>query len=196
MSSFLNGFDLALGILRLVFFGLAAVAAVVCVADWAARTRRISPFGAVARTMRRYVDPMIAPVEQRIVRAGGVPTSAPFWALAAVVIGGIVILSALGFVRDQVAMVFAAAGMGGRGIMFLLIRWTFAILQIALLVRVLSSWFRISPYSPWVRWAYAITEPILRPLRQVVPTIGMIDITPIVAYFLLYLLESFVMRLL
>ena len=80
--------------------------------------------------------------------------------------------------------------------MFLLVRWTFAILQIALLVRVLSSWFRISPYSPWVRWAYAITEPILRPLRQVIPTIGMVDITPIAAYFLLYLLESFVMRLL
>jgi YggT family protein len=196
VSSLLNGFDLALGFLRLAFFGLAAVAAVVCVADWAARTRRISPFGVLARSMRRYVDPMIAPVEQRIVRAGGVPASAPFWALGAVVIGGIVILSALGFVRDQVAMVFAAAGMGGRGIMFLLVRWTFAILQIALLVRVLSSWFRISPFSPWVRWAYAITEPILRPLRQVVPTIGMIDITPIVAYFLLYLLESFVMRLL
>ena len=85
MSSLLNGFDLALGFLRLAFFGLAAVAAVVCVADWAARTRRISPFGALARGMRRYVDPMIAPVERRIVRAGGVPATAPFWALGAVV---------------------------------------------------------------------------------------------------------------
>jgi YggT family protein len=41
-----------------------------------------------------------------------------------------------------------------------------------------------------VRWAFALTEPILRPLRQIVPTLGMIDITPIVAYFVLYLLEN------
>ena len=37
-----------------------------------------------------------------------------------------------------------------------------------------------------------LSEPILRPLRQVIPNLGMIDITPIVAYLLLGLLQSFV----
>jgi YggT family protein len=71
--------------------------------------------------------------------------------------------------------------------------WTFAVLKIALFVRVISSWFRTSPYSPWIRWSFTLTEWLLRPLRQVVPAVGMIDITPIVAYFVLWLVEGFVM---
>ncbi len=68
-------------------------------------------------------------------------------------------------------------------------------LQFAIIVVVIVSWLPISPFSPWVRWAFALTEPILRPLRQIVPRIGMIDITPIVAYFLLAILESALLRL-
>ena len=53
----------------------------------------------------------------------------------------------------------------------------------------------MSPYSPWVRWAFTLSEPILRPLRQVVPTLGMVDVTPIIAYLLLGLLERFLVGL-
>jgi YggT family protein len=54
----------------------------------------------------------------------------------------------------------------------------------------------VSPYSRWVRWSYVISEPILKPLRQVIPSIGPIDITPIIAYFLLGFLQDAVLRLL
>jgi YggT family protein len=60
---------------------------------------------------------------------------------------------------------------------------------------VVSSWFGISPYSRWMRWAFTLTEPILAPLRRVIPSIGMIDITPIIAYFVLGLLGAFLVRL-
>jgi uncharacterized protein YggT (Ycf19 family) len=46
-----------------------------------------------------------------------------------------------------------------------------------------------------VRWAYASTEWLLRPLRQIVPTWGMFDFTPIVAYFILWLAERAVVGL-
>ena len=74
----------------------------------------------------------------------------------------------------------------------LLVHWTFTLLQIALLVRVISSWFQISPYSGWVRWSFALTEWMLAPMRQIIPTLGMIDITPIIAYFVLRLLEGLI----
>ena len=73
----------------------------------------------------------------------------------------------------------------------MLIQWTFAVLRMALIVRVICSWVRVSPYSRWVRWAFVLSEPILRPLRQIVPALGMIDITPIIAYLVLGLLEGF-----
>ena len=182
----------ALIIVRYVFFAAAVVAAGIFLLDWLVRTRRISPFSPIARFSRSVVDPLIAPVERSVVRAGGLPTSAPWWALVAVVVGGLVILYLLEFLITQVALLGAAASSGPSGILRILLYWTFAILRIALLVRVVSSWLRMSPYSRWVRWAFNLTEPILRPLRGVVPPLGMIDVTPLVAYFVLYLLERVV----
>jgi YggT family protein len=46
-----------------------------------------------------------------------------------------------------------------------------------------------------VSWSYRLTEPILAPLRRVIPTLGAFDISPIVAYFLLGLIQSFMLRL-
>jgi YggT family protein len=192
VSALISGFDVALVVLRYAFFAAAAVLAVMCTLDWAVRTRRISPFSGVARFFRTSFDPFLAPVERRVVRAGGVPTSAPWWALGVVVLLGIVVISLLGFVRNQIAVVGFAAASGPAGMVRVLIAWAFAIMRIAIIVRVIVSWVRVSEYSPWVRWAFVLTEPIMRPLRRIVPTIGMIDITPIVAYFLLYILESIV----
>jgi YggT family protein len=124
-----------------------------------------------------------------VVRAGGVPTSAPWWGLVAVVIGSIVVITLVNALRVLLFSALAAAASGQVAVARLLIAWTFQFLQVALLVRVISSWVRVSPWSPWVRWAYASTEWMLRPLRQIVPTMGMIDITPLVAYFILMLLE-------
>jgi YggT family protein len=60
---------------------------------------------------------------------------------------------------------------------------------------VISSWLPISPYSPWISWSYALSEPILAPLRRIVPNFGGLDITPILAYFLLSIIESVLFRL-
>ena len=66
----------------------------------------------------------------------------------------------------------------------------FYILQGAILVRALLSWFNPSPANPIVGFIVDITEPILAPLRRVVPRIGMIDITPVVALLLLQLIQN------
>jgi YggT family protein len=76
----------------------------------------------------------------------------------------------------------------------LLVTWTFGLLQLALFARVISSWFQMSPYSPWIRWSFVLTEWFLAPLRRVIPSFGMIDLTPIVAYFGLQLLEAVLIR--
>ena len=190
MATSLLWFDAFIRILRLSLFVAVAVLAVVCLVDWLVRTRRINPFNPIARGMRSTVDPLMAPVERRIVRAGGLPTSAPWWTLVFAVVGAIVLVTLLDFIRSQMVMIAASSGEGAGSIAALLVRWTFSILRLALIVRVISSWIRVSPYSPWIRWAFRLTEWFMAPLRQVVPTIGVIDITPIVAYFLLGLLQG------
>ena len=185
-----------LGALRVALFAVAALLAIVALLDWMVRTRRINAFNPVARFMRRTVDPLLRPIEERVVRSGGMPASAPWWALGVVVIGGIILLTLLDWLGGQFRTLTYASGAGPVGILRLVISWIFGILKIALIVRVISSWFRISPYSKWIHWAYRLTEPLIGPLRRVIPPIGMIDITPIVAYIILIVLERIVMSVL
>src|ERR671921_884597 len=81
-----------------------------------------------------------------------------------------------------------ATTIGGAELVLLAVRWTFGFLTFALLVRVVSSWIPSLGASRWLRWSYGATEWMLRPLRGLIPSIGVIDITPIVAYFALQLL--------
>jgi YggT family protein len=193
VNAFLATIDVVTSVSRIAFLVLAVVVTAVCVVDWAVRTRRINPFSGVARFFRGSIDPLLAPIERRIVRSGGLPSNAPWWALAAVVLSGIAVIWLLGFVRSQAMAVAFATDSGARGILRLVVSWVFVVLQIALFARVIMSWIRVSPSRWWVRWSYALTEPYLRPLRRLIPPLGgTIDITPIIAYFALSLLSGLV----
>ncbi|MDO8674067.1 MAG: YggT family protein [Dehalococcoidia bacterium] len=60
----------------------------------------------------------------------------------------------------------------------------------AIVGRAILSWFPISPTNPLVQILDQITEPFLTPLRKVVPRVGMIDITPMVAIFILWAIQG------
>lgn len=70
----------------------------------------------------------------------------------------------------------------------------FQVLIFAILIRALISWFPIGQDSPIIRILDDVTEPILAPLRKVVPRLGMMDITPIVAMIALQILESMLLQ--
>src|SRR5207249_11156842 len=65
--------------LRYLVFAAFAASVLVALASWLVRTRRISPFSALGRTLRAASDPLIRPVEARLVRAGGNPVHAGWW---------------------------------------------------------------------------------------------------------------------
>ncbi|HMG71765.1 MAG TPA: YggT family protein [Gemmatimonadaceae bacterium] len=194
MDTFQAGADVVTNALRIALLSIAIVFAVICLLDWAVRTKKISPFNAIARFCRSTVDPILVPIERRIVRAGGTPAAAPLWALAGVVIGGILLLTAIDMIRLGVAKsVVIATGAGG--IIYLLVSWTFTILKAAIIVRVISSWLPISPYSKWVNWSYRLSEPMLAPLRRIVPNFGGLDVTPLIAYILLSIIANQLLQL-
>jgi YggT family protein len=64
------------------------------------------------------------------------------------------------------------------------------ILSIAILIRVLLTWFPVDPSNPIIRILYDVTEPILAPLRRVIPRIGMFDLSPIAAMLLIQFISS------
>jgi YggT family protein len=184
-----SGFDAVVGLVKMALLGLGALVVLACLLDWAVRTRRITPFSRMARFARARIDPLMAPVERVIVRAGGVPSSAPLWMIVGYALLGILLVSALNLLGGLLAQV-AYVAHAPRALPILLASWAFSLLRLSLLVRVISSWLPISPYSGWVRWSYILTEWMVAPLRKLLPTLGPIDITPIIAWLLLSLLQS------
>ena len=69
------------------------------------------------------------------------------------------------------------------------------ILLIAIFVRIIFSWTGMDPTSPLYTIVFDITEPILAPIRNFIPRIGMIDLSPMVASFLLIIILNAAMRL-
>jgi len=59
-----------------------------------------------------------------------------------------------------------------------------------ILIRALISWVSPDPHNPIVQFLYRVTEPILQPIRRMLPRMG-IDISPIIAFFAIIFLKSF-----
>ncbi len=167
--------------LRTAFLIGGVVLGAVAAADWAVRTRRLNPFGSVARFLRARVDPQLVGIERRVLRAGGRPTATPLWALMVYVIAAMLVLAGLQLLSALMLEAVRATTMGGGELLLLVVRWTVGFLTFALLVRVVASWIPSLGASRWVRWSYGATEWMLRPLRNLLPSFGVIDITPIVA---------------
>ena len=74
--------------------------------------------------------------------------------------------------------------------LFSFIDLLFWALNLAILIRVVLSWVNVNPYNPLVSFVYQITDPIIEPLRRIIPPLGMIDITPIIAMILLSVLQQ------
>ena len=189
MDSTLAAYAAFVAGVRYFIFGLAVVAASFAAIDWAVRTRKLNPFGPVARFFRRVIDPLMLPIEKRIVLRGGQPQNAPWYTLVFIIVGGLILFALLDFIGMVIAQVGWGLSSPGRfGV--LVVSWAFLTLKVALIVRVLSTWFGMSPYSPWIRWTYVLTDWFLEPLRRLLPKFGPVDISPLVAFFLLSVIQS------
>ena len=71
--------------------------------------------------------------------------------------------------------------------LFNLIRLLCEVLSLVIVARVILSWFS-SPTNRLAIILYRATEPVLAPLRRIIPRFGMIDFTPLVAIILLQLI--------
>lgn len=71
----------------------------------------------------------------------------------------------------------------------------FWVYEMMLLARILMSWFPHNPHNPIARFLYETTDPYLNIFRRFIPPLGMIDISPIVAFLVLRMIQSFIFNL-
>ncbi len=72
----------------------------------------------------------------------------------------------------------------------------FTLFIFLIFARVILSMARIDPYHPVAQWVYRLTEPLLGPIRNIMPRTGMIDWSPMIAMFLLIILRQIVLMFL
>lgn len=184
-----------LDFLRGVIFGLFAFAALVALGAWALRTGRLDPSSSAGRTIRRFVDPMLLPLERWLRQRGWNPQNAGWWMLASVLVGGIIVISLAEWLIRQTFRFSAAGSRGPFELFQLVVYYAVQLVAIALVVRVIGSWFGVGRFNRWMRWSYTLTDWIVEPLRRFIPSLGIIDITPLVAWFAIQIVLGVFMSL-
>lgn len=66
------------------------------------------------------------------------------------------------------------------------------LLLVAVIIRSLLSWFPMSPRNPFAQFIASVTDPLIQPVRRVVPPLGMIDLSGMIVIVVLYVMISVV----
>lgn len=181
---------------RVIVVAALVYASIVALTHWAVRRRKIGPFGPWPRLVRRLSDPVLLPLERRVIRFGGSPQDAPLWLLGIVIVGGLVLLSLTTWVLEMVGTLGALGYASPRDWTRLLVSWAFSLIMLAIFVRVVASWFGVSEYRRWLRPLVLVSDWIIQPIRRILPPTGMIDFSPMVAWLVLWVARGFVLGLL
>ncbi len=176
------------GLALLAFTG----ALIVLCTDWAVRHRHLDPLAWWPRRVRRLAGPLLSPLERRLRRAGGNPVDAPLWLLGATIVAGLLAINLLRWLGGGVAIMTAMNGAGPGAWIRLVLSGAIGLIMAAIIVRVIGSWLGVGRPTGWMRPVYLLTDWIIGPIARRLPPMGMIDLSPFVAYLVLLLLRSLV----
>lgn len=80
--------------------------------------------------------------------------------------------------------------------LYVIVHWIFSLYTMMLVVNIFSSWFRELDQFTVIRFVKFYTEPYLALFRRIIPPIGVLDISPILAFFALRILEGCILGVL
>ncbi|HSQ22767.1 MAG TPA: YggT family protein [Pyrinomonadaceae bacterium] len=154
----------------------------------------VNPFTWHARNVRRATDPVITPVRRMLVAFRLDPKVAPFILIILMIVIGYLIVQIAGTLLNTIAgIVYAVTDrkLGAPlGIAGYLLFGFLGLYTLAIFVRIVLSWFGTSYATRLMRFLIRVTEPLLAPLRRTLPTVGMFDISPIVAFLIVWICQA------
>jgi len=140
---------------------------------------RVRPPMTLAQFIYALTDWLVKPLRRVVAGFGGYD-----WAS---LIGAVMVVGLLGTVEAWLQGRFWWPVILVQSISFLL-QWIFYGLMGIILIGAVFSW--VNPYAPMAPFIYALGSPLLKPLRRVIPLIGNVDLSPMVALLALQILLS------
>ncbi|HEY0764900.1 MAG TPA: YggT family protein [Pyrinomonadaceae bacterium] len=184
-------------IARIVWFATTAVEVIIAavillmIVRLIADAMDLNPFGWASRTIRRLSDGLVIPVRGGLRGFGADPKFAPLVVILISILLGYFVLQVVATIAQTVAGVIESSRLGAFfWVLGFILLGFLSIYSLLILVRVIFSWAMLSYSNRLMRFLIDVTEPLLGPLRRVVPMLGRFDISPIVAFLLLWLLQS------
>jgi YggT family protein len=151
----------------------------------------VNPFTWPAMTARRLSDPFIDPVKRGMRNVGLQPKYAPLITILLVILVGWFALQLVAGVLNTVAGVLVAAKASAIiAVIGYVLYGLLALYGLLIFIRIIFSWGSIRHSNRVMRLLVKITDPLLVPLRRMIPPVGMFDISPIVAFIIVWLLQA------
>ena len=146
---------------------------------------RVRPPSSIGQFMFQLTDWMVKPLRRVVPGAGGYDWASLLGAFLIAMLMVVIHLWVVSALSVQTVLVIS---------LLRLLQWVLYGFMGLIIIEVIFSW--VNPHAPLAPLIRALTDPLMRPLRKVIPLIGSIDLSPLVAFILLRIALSVVSTLL
>ena len=154
----------------------------------------LNPFSWASRTIRRLSDAFVMPARRALIGLGVDPKFAPVIVILIAILLGWFFL----WLTEEVAATLigliisfkAANPIMGLGY---IIYGALSVYLVFIFMRIVFSWGMVSYKNRLMRFLVNTTEPLLGPLRRIIPPLGIMDISPIFAFIIIWLFQRAIM---
>ena len=154
----------------------------------------LNPFSRPVIFVRRLTDPFVNPVRRALTGFGIQPNGAPLVVvLLTILVGAFVWMLVSSFLNTAAGIFVSLASGSASGIVACIgyvLYGMLALYALLIMIRIIFSWGRLTYANRVMRFLINVTDPLLLPLRRIIPPLGMFDISPIVAFIIIWLFQS------
>lgn len=151
----------------------------------------LNPFGWISRTIRRFSDGFIMPVRRGLVRLGMEPKFAPLVVILLAALLGYFLLQLVSTIIYTIAGIIQSLQLGQViAVLGFILYGLLSIYLLLITMRIIFSWGQVGYGNRIMRFLINTTEPLLGPLRRMIPPLGWIDISPLVAILIIWLFRT------
>lgn len=184
-------FETLLYFVTMAVVGLICLAIVLMLLRLAVTYADLNPFSRPVLTIRNLTDPFVTPVRRALMGFGFQPNMAPLVTILIVILVGWLALNLATDVIVTINAVLVFARLGRPvALVGALLYGFLGVYAMLILIRIIFSWGMIGLHNPLMRFLVTATDPLLVPLRRIIPPLGVFDISPMVAFLLIWLFQT------